>query len=66
MHIYIIVYMSCVQMHLIPFFFSCIHVFNAFTIVLCFKPTYIISYAYYILFYVKLCKFLSPCNNLTK
>ena len=63
MHIYIIVYMSCVQIHLIPFFVSCIYVFNAFTIFLCFKPDYIINYAYYILLYVKLCKFLSRCNN---
>ena len=46
MHIYIIVYMSCVQIHLIPFFISCIYVFNAFTIVLYFKPNYIINYAY--------------------
>ena len=63
MHIYIIIYMSCVQIYLIPFFISCIYLFNAFTIVLCFKPNYIINYAYYIFFYVKLCKFLSRCNN---
>ena len=49
MHIYIIVYMSRVQIHLIPFFISCIYVFNAFTTVLSFKPNYIINYAYYIL-----------------
>ena len=63
MHISIIVYMSCVQIRLIPFFISCINVFNAFTIVLCLKPNYIINYAYFILFYVKLCEFLSRCNN---
>ena len=58
-----IVYMSCVQIHLIPFFISCVYVFNAFTTVLSFKPNYIINYAYYILFYVKLCNFLSRSNN---
>ena len=47
MHIHIVVYMSCVQIHLIPFLISCIYVFNVFTTILCFKPNYIISYAYY-------------------
>ena len=64
MHIYIIVYMSYVQIHLIPFFISCIYVFNAFTIVLCFKPNSIINnYAYFTLFYVKLSNFFTHCNN---
>ena len=53
MHIYIIVYMSCVQIHLISFFISCIYVFNAFTIVLCFKP----NCAYCVLFYVNCANF---------
>ena len=46
MHIYFIDYMSCVQIHLIPFFISCIYMFNAFTTVLCFKPNYIINHAF--------------------
>ena len=50
MHIYIIAYMSCVQIHLIPFFISCTYVFNAFTTVLSFKPNYVINYAYFIFF----------------
>ena len=63
MLIYIIVYMSCVQINFIPFLISYIYVFNAFTTDLCFKPNYVINYAYYILFFVKLCKFLSHCDN---